>query len=248
MAQKYSRLFQVSSEVYDEETKPFISQFQAPKFSKKWGIVLLVLATNLVSMSWPYWKLGKEIVPADFAQPEPIETEWKHFYWNTQYSPLNHSESDALWDAILPSHGIVSVDRQWAAERHWPESGYLPSDHSKGVYLLEAYHQIHCLKMLRKTFWEAVDQKPFTHHPGPHLEHCFDALRQSIQCYADSTPLHSFGDKTAGDGQLHKCRNWDQLRDYATKNTACYKDSVQDILLKDHFGFCDDGSDGLPDL
>ena len=40
------------------------------------------------------------------------------------------------------------MDREWAKQRQWPESMYLPSDHSKGVYLLEAYHQLHCLVSL----------------------------------------------------------------------------------------------------
>ena len=29
---------------------------------------------------------------------------------------------------------------------------YLPSDHSKGVYLLEAYHQLHCLVSLDASY------------------------------------------------------------------------------------------------
>lgn len=98
------------------------------------------------------------------------------------------------------------------------------------------------------------------------MAHCFDTLRQvgtslqtsqakeeklmfhckSVQCNADSTPLYTFGDFTVGDGQLHKCRDWNQLRDFATENSACYKDSVDPVPLKEHFGFCDDGSDGLP--
>lgn len=65
-------------------------------------------------------------------------------------------------------------------------------------------------------------------------------------CNADNTPLYTFGDMTAGDGQIHKCRNWDQLRNFASENSACYKDSVEDIPLGDHFGFCDDGEDGIP--
>ena len=71
-------------------------------------------------------------------------------------------------------------------------------------------------------------------------------IRQSIQCQADSTPLYTFGDFTVGDDQLHKCRSWEQLREFATAHTACYKDSVAPIVLGEHFGFCDDGSDGLP--
>ena len=66
-------------------------------------------------------------------------------------------------------------------------------------------------------------------------------------CTADSNPLFTFGDNTAGDGQLHKCRDWNALRDYATENRACYRDTIEDVLLREHFGkgYCDDGSDGL---
>ena len=37
------------------------------------------------------------------------------------------------------------MDEDWVFERHWPESMRLPSDGKKRVYLLEAYHQLHCL-------------------------------------------------------------------------------------------------------
>ena len=75
----------------------------------------------------------------------PIGTTWNRFWWNTEYSPKNHNNSDALWDAILPSHGFIAMNEAWAFERNWPESMRLPSDGSKRVYLLEAYHQLHCL-------------------------------------------------------------------------------------------------------
>lgn len=64
-------------------------------------------------------------------------------------------------------------------------------------------------------------------------------------CHADNTPLYTFGDNTAGDGQLHQCRDWDALREYATANSACYLDTVHDVLLGEHFGHCDGGVDGL---
>lgn len=210
-------------------------------------VVLLLLITNLTTIYHFSVKRRTEPVPPQYAKTDSIaiDTAWMQFWWNTDYSPKNHSDSDALWDAILPSHGFVAMDRKWATQQQWPESMYLPSDTTKGIYLLEAYHQLHCLKIIRKTFWEAVERRSYTHHPSGHMEHCFDTLRQSVQCYADSTPLYTFGDFTAGDGQLHKCRNWHQLRDFATENTACYKDTVEDVLLKEHFGVCDDGSDGL---
>ncbi|PWY87088.1 hypothetical protein BO94DRAFT_466059 [Aspergillus sclerotioniger CBS 115572] len=178
-----------------------------------------------------------------------LDTTWKQFWWNTPYSMnSNRTEEDGLWEAIQPAHGFVAIDRTWAQDHGWPDSMYLPSDGSKGVYLLEAYHYLHCLRILRKTFLEAIEGNPFTHPPGAHMKHCFDALRQYIICNADSTPLYSFGDFTAGDGQVHECKDWGQLRDYATRHTACYRDSDEPIPLWEHFGFCDDGNDGVNEL
>ena len=99
--------------------------------------------------------------------------------------------------------------------------------------------------MIRKTFWEAVFHKPYTYTPSVHMAHCFDTLRQAIVCNADNTPLYTFGDNTAGDGQLHRCRSWADLRDFASAHTACYRDTIEDVPLKDHFGFCDEGTDGM---
>ena len=81
------------------------------------------------------------------ARTQDLATVWANFHWHTEYSPKdqNHTKSDLLWEQILPSHGFVAIDRQWAEEHQWPVSMYLPSDHGKGVYLLEAYHQLHCL-------------------------------------------------------------------------------------------------------
>ncbi len=81
------------------------------------------------------------------AKTGEIDILWAKLWWRIAYSPKgqNHTMGDPLWDKILPSHGFVAIDRQWADENQWPVSMYLPSDHSKGVYLLEAYHQLHCL-------------------------------------------------------------------------------------------------------
>ncbi|RAK70973.1 uncharacterized protein BO72DRAFT_340046, partial [Aspergillus fijiensis CBS 313.89] len=116
-------------------------------------------------------------------------------YWHTEYSAPGkaHSKIDDLWYAILPSHGFIAVDRQWAAARNWPDTLFMPNDTSK----------------------------------------------EAIQCYADNTPLYTFGKFTAGDGQVHQCRSWNELRDFATSHTACYRDSVEPIPLGAHFGFCD---------
>ena len=84
-------------------------------------------------------------IDACTARVDPLPTKWRNFDWWTEYSEKNSTEVDALWDAILPSHGFVAMDTGWALGRQWPESMRLPSDSSKSVYLLEAYHQLHCI-------------------------------------------------------------------------------------------------------
>ncbi|KAI0554240.1 hypothetical protein F4679DRAFT_579849 [Xylaria curta] len=212
---------------------------EVKRLRRRWiayGLVLFVL-TNLFWLSQPFW-MPQEQFPSQLAHTDDLDIIYQHFWWNTAYSTENHSDADYLWDEINPAHGIVSVDREWATKRGWPLSGYPPGDKSKAVYLLEAYHLLHCL--------DAVDGKPFTYHPGPHINHCFDTLRQNVQCNADNTPLYTFGDHTAGDGQLHRCKDWQQLHSWAAENSACYRDSVEDIPYKDHFGFCrENGDDGV---
>lgn len=79
------------------------------------------------------------------ARVDELPTTYTRFDWWTEYSDKNETEVDAKWDAINPAHGFVAMDRQWTKENHWPDSMHLPQDDSKNVYLLEAYHLIHCL-------------------------------------------------------------------------------------------------------
>ncbi|BCS28722.1 uncharacterized protein APUU_70292S [Aspergillus puulaauensis] len=204
------------------------------------GLILILIVTNILSYlggSSRHWLQKSTAEPDKPAYYLNEDTTSKPFHWTTDYSSAeNKSHTEELWDQIQPSHGFIAIDRTWAEHSKWPESMYLPSEKTKG-------------KILRKTFWEAVDGEPYTHHaPGAHMNHCFDALRQYVICNADTTPLYTFGDFTAGDGQMHQCKDWSQVREYATKNTACYRDSVEHIPLGEHFGFCDDGGDGVIEL
>lgn len=66
------------------------------------------------------------------------------------------------------------------------------------IYSVAMYHQIHCLGLLRRNYWnltdaiakgndtymrDELDRQMHNSHTG----HCFDYLRQSIECSADMT-------------------------------------------------------------
>ncbi|KAF2734831.1 hypothetical protein EJ04DRAFT_436316 [Polyplosphaeria fusca] len=223
------------------------------------AVICLLLLTNILTIAGLF-ATKYLLVQLDAAQPEytptsaarvdTLPTKWKRLSWWTDYSEKNFTETDALWDDINPAHGFIAMDRAWAKGQHWPDSMHLPSDDSKNVYLLEAYHLIHCVTIIRKTFWEAIHRADkYTFRP-PHAGHCIDMMRQYVMCKADNTPLYLFGDDTAGDEQYRKCNDWDALRDYASEHSACYRDTPPDVdpdtfPLGAHFGHCDGGYDGM---
>ncbi|KAL1624864.1 hypothetical protein SLS54_003588 [Diplodia seriata] len=183
-------------------------------------------------------------LPNSVAKAEELPMDFVEFSWHTPWSSNNDSEADQLWDNINTAHGHIAVDRDWATAHNWAPSMEIPGRPDKAMYLLEAYHQLHCLRLIRRTLLDLYHGTP-PQWPIAHNRHCFDALRQHIMCNADSTPLHGAGDHMAGDGQVHRCKSWAALRDYATANTACFHDGQPGWTLEDHFSKCDDGTDGL---
>ncbi|KAF5846380.1 hypothetical protein GGP41_003825 [Bipolaris sorokiniana] len=83
--------------------------------------------------------------PSELARVESLPIEFIPFYWNTPWGSPNASEADRLWDNINTAHGHIAVAHEFAAENHWPSSLDIPGKPGKGLYLLQAYHQLHCL-------------------------------------------------------------------------------------------------------
>ena len=70
------------------------------------------------------------------------ETRWSQFSWHSKVygskNPLNDDEVNAAWNNIVPAHGVVAVNHEWAEAHQLPNSMSLPSDASKGVYIIDA--------------------------------------------------------------------------------------------------------------
>lgn len=78
-------------------------------------------------------------------------------------------------------------------------------DHSPGNYLLtaddgghealvEVFHQLHCLNLIRQYTWRHLYTVPPADFDDPvggrmHVDHCIETLRLSLMCYGDVTPL-----------------------------------------------------------
>ncbi|ESZ91308.1 hypothetical protein SBOR_8307 [Sclerotinia borealis F-4128] len=146
---------------------------------------------------------------------------WDQFHTYTEYSDVNQSISDAAWESFT-TNGFVAIPHNEAADFGLPLAEDFPDDPSKGVYVLSGFHQVHCVIYLRDVITDlragkSVDEKLI------HLNHCYDALRQEIQCHADDTPLYApYRSKLTGNGQFRRCRDWKALTTWAQEHTACY--------------------------
>jgi hypothetical protein len=85
-----------------------------------------------------------------------------------------------------------------------------------GKYCVSAFHQLHCLYLLRYGYYAAVDGNT---QSEMHTMHCFAYLRQSIMCAADSAlePYKVEFNGVDGYGEPHQCRDYDALYEWAEK-------------------------------
>ncbi|EFQ24894.1 hypothetical protein CGRA01v4_06855 [Colletotrichum graminicola] len=98
------------------------------------------------------------------------------------------------------------------------------------VALIEVFHQLHCLNMVRMYTWLQAgkyDKPPLGLAFDPlknriHVDHCIEALRISLMCFADVTPLFvrlggPLG-KRADFETHHKCRNFTKIEQWMDEN------------------------------
>jgi len=149
---------------------------------------------------------------------------YQTLHTETEYSSPDQVISDSAWDKYT-INGFVSLPNSWAIDRGWPVGRVMPGDEEKGIYVVDGFHQLHCLMSIRTMVTSIIDGEPIENvtHTRRHLNHCYDALRQSIICRADPTPLYVPKDTFfAGDGQQRECKSWTELQDWVMEHSVCY--------------------------
>ncbi|XWW99249.1 hypothetical protein V2A60_007258 [Cordyceps javanica] len=171
--------------------------------------------------------------------------------YSSIYSSPDRSEADAAWKKLQ-----LDIEAGWVAleDRHsesigLPHSVRWPWDDSKGIYILSAAHELHCVYVLR-TFINNVNdgEKDFRYSHG-HAAHCIEALREVVMCAADDYPLYKGAlnaaagkeNPRAGFGTVKMCRDWKKLVAWAKEHTACWQEAKTDDL-EDKFKKCPDDS------
>ncbi|MCJ1314451.1 hypothetical protein MMC25_008133 [Agyrium rufum] len=111
--------------------------------------VLLVL-----SLLWnPYFSPSSSTSPSFIPQ---LSSESRTFDPNTIYDTPSSTESDKAWDELMPpGRGYVLVPNSYDLRL---ESG-IPTDAGIDRYAISGFHQVHCLGIIRKAYYAALDGK-----------------------------------------------------------------------------------------
>ncbi|KAE8314739.1 hypothetical protein BDV41DRAFT_575395 [Aspergillus transmontanensis] len=144
-----------------------------------------------------------------------IKTIWEH---NLTFSQRPTPESEAAWNSIIPvGRGFI----------HHPEIAPFISN-------IAVFHQLHCLHAILVAYYAAVEesdvakgiqrpdnylQQTGTRMAPSHIRHCFDYLRQTLMCAADTNMevLDPETHTTSGWGQDKRCRDYDEVVMWAEK-------------------------------
>ncbi|KAI4129415.1 MAG: hypothetical protein LQ338_002255 [Usnochroma carphineum] len=91
--------------------------------------------------------------------------------------------------------------------------------------VISVFHQMHCLYTLRRAYYSngtGGEDFDFGLERNQHVAHCFEYLRQSIQCSADSTiePAEHAANGFLGWGFPRMCRDYTELSHWAEKRRA----------------------------
>ncbi|KAH8886436.1 hypothetical protein GQ53DRAFT_828080 [Thozetella sp. PMI_491] len=187
-------------------------------------------------------------LPLDLRQPPDV---LKTFELDKALSGSSSGSRDA-WNSLMPpGRGYIPIDNpsMIGLGPGVPVSGTVEK------FAISAFHQLHCLTMLREAYYNLLgasgdahdgnahghmkSSEAHQHHwDAVHLDHCFDYLRQAIMCAADPAvePARTEFDGTRfqvdGWGGEHQCRSWEKLVDYAVSHKL---DDEMEQVIPDRF-------------
>jgi hypothetical protein len=134
-------------------------------------------------------------------------------------------EVNTRWEALYNKMAISQISTDQAAKL---PNATTPTAWDPDQYMVEldVFHQLHCLNALRKLVYPEVFPVDLTSSSNEaldnvyHLEHCYDQLRQSLQCSADISTIYWewSREKKKMLGSLettHTCRDFEKIREWA---------------------------------
>ncbi|MCJ1310856.1 hypothetical protein MMC25_004524 [Agyrium rufum] len=158
---------------------------------------------------------AKHIPPvlADTVPRVSIGWSRKTFVYDEKFStaPPASGTAEPEWDSLIPN-GLGYV--------RYPAS-------AANLSVVSAFHQLHCLYTLRRAYYSTsepglIEDFDFGHDRNVHVKHCFEYIRQSLICSADSSiePASPGIDGFLGWDFGRQCRNYEELKDWAEQSRA----------------------------
>ncbi|KAJ7629181.1 hypothetical protein DFH06DRAFT_1304193 [Mycena polygramma] len=116
-------------------------------------------------------------------------------------------------------------DRKWASTVA-NKRGFVRLGSDGTPISISLYHQLHCVNGIRFAYVATRDglfetEKQRADAFG-HVNHCFDLLRQSFLCKADTTLIPV--DVPSQAGITRRCRDWEQVRAFVDENHDFWRD------------------------
>ncbi|OTB02917.1 hypothetical protein M426DRAFT_12957 [Hypoxylon sp. CI-4A] len=129
----------------------------------------------------------------------------------------NMTALDELWYGWDVNQGVIQLPK----DSHFGSTQDFPWDESKGLYMLNSYHGLHCLKIIYSYIrdWEEGRARVQT---IDHVAHCLEVIRADIVCEADDTLLPFDIEQRTEMPPKRMCRSWGQLKEFAIQNSACF--------------------------
>ncbi|GFF41230.1 hypothetical protein IFM51744_04735 [Aspergillus udagawae] len=233
---KYERLRQLES--LNDQNIPFLTEdVDATKIElgrarykrlrkvlvAQWVAILFLCSVILVG-TLPIWKINKYYIPDEIYSPAQHIVRYHNIAFNpanpkskSKYMGPPTDENNKAWRDLYDA-GMSAIPMEDAAKL---VNSTAPIPGAPGYY-----------DMLRTTVWGVPMQEHHAHGPqddvtlGPlHLDHCIDALRQSIMCSSDISPIVYSWNEAAqrvkgNSGTVHTCRDFEAIRQWAIEHQA----------------------------
>ncbi|EPE30612.1 hypothetical protein GLAREA_03579 [Glarea lozoyensis ATCC 20868] len=153
---------------------------------------------------------------------------------NTPYMGYPTDETDKLWEDLY-NFGTSTISKAEADKLPNPTLPIPGTD--RYLVQLDVWHQLHCLNDMRKLLYpdrfdgleklrDANGNIDMTDSVFRHWDHCIDALRQSIMCHADVSPISFHVNVPVAKGVFprlattHTCRDFSKIQQWAKDHQA----------------------------
>ncbi|KAM7189748.1 protein of unknown function (DUF3328) domain containing protein [Rhypophila sp. PSN 637] len=174
-------------------------------------------------------------------------------------------ERERLWFELWAANDVLVTPEQFQQlNRANNGKDYVKARPEYGngyVALLEAFHQIHCLDVIRMYTWWVLGKYPEDRIPPPmtggpkanriHVDHCIESLRLTLMCQGDVTPVLKYKMPSAALGKKpefsshHKCRNFTRIKEWVAENKVIEENTPGNMseavsVYPGHPGYHDD--------